>query len=156
MLFGVLMKDIRHLLHVAAAFVVVITGFLIVRRAVVPKDFGKLGHYRAAAVDDIKAMPLRYAGDLSCAPCHRAQAKAKASSKHKTIHCESCHGALQAHAADPSAMKPPKTKESDMRSFCGWCHEKSLSRPAKFPQVDLHEHNPGIACSQCHPPHQPK
>ncbi|MBI5241675.1 MAG: cytochrome c3 family protein [Elusimicrobia bacterium] len=150
------MKDIRHLLHVAAAFVVVIIGFLIARHLVVPKSFGRIGHYRADAVDEIKALPLRYAGEQACAPCHRAQAKAKASSRHKGIRCESCHGALQAHAEAPSSLKPAKPKEGEMRAFCARCHEKNLSRPAKFPQVDPREHNPGVACSQCHPPHQPK
>ncbi|MFH2202051.1 MAG: hypothetical protein ABIJ96_02950, partial [Elusimicrobiota bacterium] len=67
------MKDIQHLIRVAIAFVVVISGFLIVRHFMVPKSFGAIGHYRAAALDEIKAAPLRYAGSADCAMCHEDQ-----------------------------------------------------------------------------------
>lgn len=150
------MKDIDHLLRVAALFAIAVTCFVIGRTLLTAKSFGKYGHYRADAVDEIAALPVRYAGEAACQKCHAAQAKAKAKAGHRGISCESCHGALKAHAEDPKAAKAAKPKESEMRAFCGWCHEKSITKPVKFPQQDIRDHNPGIACSQCHPPHQPK
>ena len=151
------MKDVRHLLHVAVIFAAAFIGFLVVRNLLVPESFGKLGHYRAAAVDDFAALPMRYAGEAACKKCHAQQVSDKAKSSHHSISCESCHGALLAHVENPkSETKPRRPKEAEMRAFCGHCHSKSLSRPAKFPQINLSEHNPDAPCSMCHQPHQPK
>ncbi|MDO8803737.1 MAG: cytochrome c3 family protein [Elusimicrobiota bacterium] len=150
------MKDAQHLLRVIIIFVAALVGFLLVRSFLVPESFGKLGHYRANAVDDVLALPRHYAGEPACKKCHAQQASDKAKSSHRHMSCESCHGALQAHVDSPKTVKPSKPKENEMRAFCGNCHGKSLSRPAKFPQVDLEEHNRGMACNQCHQPHQPK
>jgi len=153
------MTHARHLLRVAALFVLVIAAFLAARHFLVPPSFGKLGHYRAAAVDDLKRLPVRYAGqagEASCARCHAAQAKLKAGDGHRGILCETCHGALAAHAAAPKTGKAGKPPEDAMRGFCGRCHGRSEARPKGFPQQDLGEHNPGLACTQCHDPHRPK
>ncbi|MCX5795530.1 MAG: multiheme c-type cytochrome [Elusimicrobia bacterium] len=150
------MKDIEHLLRVAAVFVLVISAFFAARHFLVPETFGKYGHYRAAAATEMASMPLHYAGEPACLRCHPEQAKAKAGAGHRGVHCESCHGALLAHAQNPKAVKAVKPKEADMRAFCGICHARNISRPAKFPQQDLAQHNPGVACSQCHNPHNPK
>lgn len=150
------MKDVQHLVRVVIIFAVAIAGFLFVRSLLVPESFGKVGHYRADAVGEFALLPRHYAGEPSCKKCHARQAADKAKSGHRAMSCESCHGALQAHVDSPKTVKPVKTKEAEMRVFCGGCHGKSLSRPASFPQVDLEEHNRGMACNQCHQPHQPK
>ncbi|HBL17310.1 MAG: hypothetical protein A2X36_13115 [Elusimicrobia bacterium GWA2_69_24] len=150
------MKDISHLLRVAGIFVLVVAGFLVVRHFMVPKSFGEVGHYRADAVDEIRALKQHYSGDAACPACHKGQSQEKAQGGHRGVRCESCHGALQEHVEQPKSVKPGKPKESEMRSFCGRCHEKSLSKPPKFPQQNLKEHNPGIACDQCHPAHKPQ
>jgi hypothetical protein len=150
------MKDIEHLLRVAAVFIVVISLFLGARFILVPKTFGKFGHYRAAAAEETMALPTHFAGEAACLPCHPEQAKMKTGGGHRGVHCESCHGALGAHAADPKSVKATKPPEAQMRAFCGACHARNISRPAKFPQQDIERHNPGLACSQCHNPHSPK
>lgn len=150
------MKDIEHLVRVAVIFLTAIAFFLVARAMIKPPDYGKLGRYRAGALDDIKALPVKYAGQASCAGCHKAQAKEKAGSSHRGMACESCHGALAAHAAAPKGPKPSKPSEAEMRRFCLRCHEASVSRPAKFPTVDDSKHNPDVACSMCHKPHAPK
>jgi len=151
------MKDVQHLIRVVVIFAVVFIGFLSVRSLLVPESFGKLGHYRANAVDEFAALPRRYAGEPACKKCHAQQASDKARSSHRAISCESCHGALLAHAENPkSDSRPRKPKEAEVRAFCGHCHAKSVSRPAKFPQVDVTAHNPDAPCSMCHQPHQPK
>lgn len=151
------MKDVQHLLRVAIIFAALFIGFLGARRLLVPESFGKLGHYRADAVDEFSAQARHYAGEPACKKCHARQAADKAKSGHRAISCESCHGALLAHADNPkSAARPRKPKEAEMRAYCGHCHTKSISRPAKFPQINLSGHNPDAACNMCHQPHQPK
>jgi len=151
------MKDVQHLLRVAAIFAAAFVGFLIVRHLLVPESFGKLGHYRANAVDEFAAQKRYYAGEPACKRCHARQASDKAKSSHRSISCESCHGALLAHTEDPkSARRPRRPAEAEMRDFCGLCHSRSLSKPARFPQIDLKSHNPDAACNMCHQPHQPK
>lgn len=152
------MKDAQHLIRVVIIFAAAIAGFMFVRSLLVPKSFGKLGHYRADAVDEFALLPRSYAGEPACKKCHTRQASDKAKSSHKGISCESCHGALLAHAENPKSAgdKPRKPKEAEVRAFCGSCHGKSVSRPAKFPQIDLSAHNPDAPCSMCHQPHQPK
>ncbi|MEK7475045.1 MAG: multiheme c-type cytochrome [Candidatus Coatesbacteria bacterium] len=153
------MKDLDHLLRVAATFVVVTVGFLVVRGFLIPPTFGKLGHYRAAAVDDVKAMPVRYAGRAArdaCARCHAGPVRDRASSSHRGVWCETCHGAAGAHAADPKSVKPGRPAKGEMRAFCGRCHASNITRPRGFPQVNLSVHNPGAACTECHDSHKPK
>lgn len=151
------MKDVQHLLRVAVIFAAAFIAFLAARSLLVPESFGKLGHYRANAVDEFAAQPRHYAGEPACKKCHAQQASDKAKSSHRSISCESCHGALLAHAENPkSDAKPRRPKEAEMRAFCGNCHGRSPSRPAKFPQIDLNGHNAGYACNMCHQPHQPK
>ena len=150
------MKDIEHLLRVAAAFIAAVAVFLFARARFTPPSFGALGHYRADSVDEIKALPVRYAGQQECARCHRDQVKDKASAGHRTISCESCHGAGEGHARAPAKEKPARPAEKEARAFCGVCHEKNISRPKGFKQQNLYEHNPGMACTQCHNPHKPK
>jgi len=150
------MKDFQHLLHVAAVFTVAIAAFLAIRHIVVPASFGRLGHYRADAVDEIKALPVLYAGERSCAPCHQEQTKDKSAGPHRTMACESCHGPALTHEAKPKAVHPFRPKEADIRTFCSACHERSLSRPRKFPQIEERKHQTGAPCIMCHPPHRPK
>ena len=152
------MKDAQHLIRVVIIFAAAIAGFMFVRSLLVPKSFGKLGHYRADAVEEFALLPRHYAGEPACKKCHAQQVTDKAKSSHRAISCESCHGALLAHAENPKSAdnRPRKPKEAEVRAFCGNCHGKSVSRPARFPQIDLEEHNRGMACNQCHQPHQPK
>ncbi|MEK7721592.1 MAG: cytochrome c3 family protein [Elusimicrobiota bacterium] len=150
------MKDIQHLLRVAVIFIAAFIGFMGIRKLLVPESFGKLGHYRADAVGEFAALTRHYAGEPACKRCHAQQVSDKAKSGHRSVSCESCHGALLSHADNPKLVKPDKPKEVEMRVFCGHCHEKSPSRPAKFPQINLREHNPDASCNTCHQPHQPK
>ena len=151
-----MMKDIEHLLRVAAAFIAAIAIFLFARAYLTPPSFGAIGHYRADSVDEIKALPLHYAGQKECSKCHKDQARDKALAGHRTINCESCHGPAAEHIKAPAKAKLDKPAEKDMREFCGVCHSKNISRPKGFKQQNLYEHNPGMACTQCHNPHKPK
>lgn len=150
------MKDIQHLLRVALVFVLVILGFLILRKYLTPESYGKLGRYRAAAVEELKAKPIGYAGQQECQICHEEIFSEKTSSRHRTVGCETCHGALALHVEDPAQNAPRKFEGENLNKLCILCHAENISRPAAFPQINLTEHNPDENCNLCHNPHNPK
>ena len=87
-----------RLVLVAAILVVV---FLVIRKAVVPAGIGKYGHYRAGALDDVRARAVSFAGRQACEACHSEVVQTKSQGKHAQVGCEACHGPLAGHAGDP-------------------------------------------------------
>jgi hypothetical protein len=144
-------KDAGHLLRFAGLFVIAFLVFWVIRGYVVPKSFGQYGHYRGAAIDEIAAHPIKYAGHEACETCHSDIAETKNKGKHEGLNCEACHGALAAHAADPT-VTPVKL---DTAVLCVRCHSASAARPKNFPQVAAEEHSNGVPCETCHQPHSP-
>lgn len=140
--------QITRLLMVTAA---IIAAYFAARYFLVPPSFGQYGWYRAAYLKEAAEMPTTYVGAALCAECHDKVVAKLAKAKHKTVPCESCHGAQGAHADNPSV----KTAKIADANFCVRCHAASPSRPEKFPQVNLAEHNAGQKCVECHSPHQP-
>jgi hypothetical protein len=126
--------------------------FLVIRAAVVPKGFGKYGHYRPGALDTIRARPIVFAGQDTCVLCHDSEAATRATGKHAHVACEACHGPLATHADDPAANVP---KLPDTAQLCRQCHEKDAAKPKSFPQVATAEHSGGMPCNSCHQPHNP-
>lgn len=142
-----------HLLRLAALLIAAVAAFLLIRQAVVPKTFGQYGHYRAAALDDIRARPIKFSGHETCETCHTDVAEIKNKGPHAGVGCEACHGPSAAHTEDPSghpAIKP------DPLILCVRCHEANPSRPKTFPQVVSQDHAGGNSCAMCHQPHSPK
>lgn len=153
------MKDFAHLVRVAGVALLGVTGFLVIRSVLIPASYGKIGHYRANAVDDVKAHPVKYAGRSSadgCSACHEDVFKRKAKGVHRGVWCETCHGPAGAHMESPADAKPYRPADSEMRGFCGHCHEDNGSRPKGFPVINLSAHNPRVACVKCHAAHSPK
>lgn len=153
------MKDFAHLLRVAGVGVLGLTGFLVVRSILIPASYGRIGHYRANAVDDVKAHATKYAGRSSaetCAACHDDIFKRKAKGAHRGVWCETCHGPAGAHIENPAESKPLRPAEAETRVFCGRCHADNGSRPKGFPVIQTTAHNPRIACIKCHAAHSPK
>ncbi len=126
--------------------------FMTARHFFIPKSFGVLGHFRAAAIDENKARESVYAGAASCYECHDAIFDLKAKSYHKDVACETCHGPAAKHVEDPGQFTPTKPQG---REFCPICHDYNSSRPTGFPQIVASKHNPGKACMTCHNPHNP-
>ena len=149
-----IMRDSGHLIRPALVLLAVLGLFLVVRAAVVPKGFGKYGHYRPAALDLVRSRPISYAGQDTCVLCHEDQAKVRAAGRHAHVACESCHGPQAAHAQadDPSSLKP---KLPDVAGLCRRCHEQDAAKPKGFPQVHTAEHSGGMLCNSCHQPHNP-
>jgi hypothetical protein len=148
------MKDAAHLFRFAGLFVVAFLVFLVVRGYVVPKTFGQYGHYRGAAIGEIAAHPLKFAGRQTCENCHSDIADTKTKGAHAHVNCEACHGALAQHALadDPTASIPVKP---DTLVLCARCHTASAAKPKGFPQVDPTQHMGGVPCETCHNPHSP-
>ena len=147
-----LLHDWVHLVRPAVVLIAAMVLFLIVRAAVIPKSFGKYGHYRPAALDLVRSHRIAYAGQDTCVMCHDDQAKVRASGKHAHVACEACHGPLAKHADDPGANVP---KLPHVANLCRRCHEKDAAKPKGFPQVVTAEHSGGAACNACHVPHNP-
>ena len=146
-------KDQEHLLRVAALFLAGLLLFLFLKAVLVPKDFGKYGHYRAGALEDARARPVAFAGAAACADCHSDAVDAKKAGKHAGVRCEACHGALASHAQadDPAAAKP----KHPTAELCLVCHAANVAKPAGFPQVQAKEHAEPGTCLECHKGHQP-
>jgi hypothetical protein len=145
-------KDREHLVRLAGLLLAGVVAFVVLRGLMVPKGFGELGHYRTGALADNAARPAAFAGRGACLECHTDVGPKLKGGKHSRIGCEACHGALAAHAADPSKATPilPEPKK-----LCPVCHQKNIAKPAKFPQVEARTHGDGEACNSCHAPHDP-
>jgi hypothetical protein len=147
------MKEAAHLIRLLGLLLAGAVLFAVVRQQVVPAGFGKYGHFRAGALDDVRARPIVHAGRAACVVCHEDQAKVLTRSRHARIGCESCHGPAARHADDPTASKPALP---DTGVLCARCHEANSARPKFVPQVISKEHAGGEACKTCHQPHSPK
>jgi hypothetical protein len=145
--------DYVHLVRMAGLFVIGVSAFVLLRWMMVPADFGVYGHYRAGALRDIMALPIKFAGQATCVECHTDVAEVRAKGRHARVACESCHGALADHAAKPNDVKPVRP---DPRKTCIICHTASISKPKSFPQVVVAEHAPEGSCADCHVVHNPK
>jgi hypothetical protein len=145
-------RDAGHLFRFAGLFVLAFIVFLVVRSYVVPKSFGQYGHYRGAAMGEIAAHPVKFAGHEACETCHSDKAEEKSKGKHAHVNCEACHGALAKHAEDPAAVTPTKP---DTAVLCAQCHTATAAKPKGFPQVNPTDHSNGVPCQTCHQPHNP-
>lgn len=145
-------KDYSHLLRMAALFVFGILAFFLLRGLFVPRTFGQYGHFRGAALAEIAARPMSYAGHQACENCHGDVVDVKKAGKHAHVACESCHGPLAKHAEDPGSVTPEKL---DTTMLCPGCHQANIAKPAGFPQVNAADHSSGQPCNTCHKPHTP-
>ncbi len=150
--------DYRHAYPVVVLVCLMVAGALTIRHYLVPKTFGDLGFYRAAAIDDAKARQPRYVGRAACAECHDDVAAIHAKDAHSSVECETCHGPGSEHIANSDvAMIRADSKES-----CLVCHRMLDARPGSFPQVDWQKHfqfvgvsDTNVVCIRCHSPHEP-
>jgi len=146
-----ILRESEHLVRLVILAAIFVVVFLTIRKAVVPVGFGRYGHYRAGALDDVRARPISFAGHEACETCHDEQAQKKAQGKHTQVACEACHGPLAAHADDPDTHKAVKP---DSATLCMRCHQADSAKPKTFPQV-AGDHAGGESCDVCHNPHSP-
>ena len=141
-----------HVVRVAVLFAAAFLTFLLVRSLLVPSDFGRYGFYRAGALGDIAARPVAFAGETACVACHAKTFEERHDTRHASLHCEACHGPLEAHARTPD-VKPAAL---DPKQPCIQCHARIAGRPAFVPQVVVADHSGDAECTACHNPHTPK
>lgn len=148
------LRDAEHLVRLALLFLAGALVFLGLRAYFVPAGFGELGHFRTGALQDIRNRPLHFAGRASCGEtdCHEDVTATLADDSHALVGCESCHGALLAHAAEPKVAKAATLDEIEL---CSRCHALNSARPAEFQQVEIETHREDSACSECHHAHEP-
>jgi len=178
------LKDAGHLFRFLGLFVIAFLVFWVIRGYVVPKTFGEYGHYRGAAIGDVAAHPIKFAGHQSCEQCHTDIADAKTKGAHAHVNCEACHGAIFQRLPAAAAPRenlygrllafaglrlpadPPLVRHADdpmsvtpvkpdSAVLCARCHTASAAKPKTFPQVDPAEHSGGAPCATCHNPHSP-
>lgn len=145
-------KDAEHLLRLALLFAAGIVVFLVIRALLVPPGFGEFGHFRTGAIAANQQKTLHFAGRAACDECHSEIVAGLGAAKHAKVGCESCHGPLAAHAADPDATQPAKLDAVDL---CSRCHAANPSRPKGHPQVEVAGHSEGESCTECHQAHDP-
>ena len=145
-------KDAGHLFRFAGLFVLAFLVFLVIRHYVVPKSFGQYGHYRGAAIGEIAARPVHFAGHETCESCHSDVLDVKKNGKHAHVNCEACHGALANHADDPADVTPPKL---DTAVLCVRCHAASAAKPKAFRRLWRQTTRMALPCETCHQPHSP-
>jgi hypothetical protein len=142
-------EQITRIILIVVFFIIV---FFITRALFVPEDFGKYGHYRASALDEIISTEIKYAGQEICNDCHDDIFELKTAGYHNNLSCEICHGPAAGHTEDPDSIKLPAPRK---RAYCPLCHEYLPSRPTGFPQIVSASHNPMKSCISCHDPHDP-
>lgn len=147
------LRDAGHLIRPALVFAAGTIIFFVLRAVIVPGSFGLYGHYRADALNEIRAHPPVFAGQAVCAGCHPDEAAAKEAGKHASVSCEACHGPAAAHAEDPAQTRPSKP---EVAPLCSGCHEADAAKPKWFRQVVSSQHSGGASCEGCHQPHSPK
>lgn len=130
--------------------IAIVASYATARALLTPSSFGRYGWYRADALVDATQRPLAYAGGKACEECHEEQVKKVAKFEHKTVGCEACHQAAQAHADNPD-QAVHKPADAD----CLRCHERQAGRPAWLKQIEAPKHYTGQRCIECHVPHQP-
>lgn len=141
-----------QIIRIAIIFIIMGLALVVARFFLVPKSFGKLGHYRAEALVKEANGQIKYAGAESCNECHSDIVEEKAVSFHKNLSCEGCHGPAYRHIMSPEDFKPIKPVK---REDCVICHGYLASRPTGFPQIIEIVHNPDEECITCHNPHDP-
>jgi hypothetical protein len=142
----------EQVLPLFVVLVIAVVALVQARRLFVPETFGDRGHFRAAAIDSVLAQPIKYAGSLECQECHDEVSELKATSYHRSLACEVCHGAAKDHVDDPGEVSPTIPRG---RNQCLYCHSYLPSRPTGFPQIVELTHNAPEQCTNCHDPHDP-
>ncbi len=135
--------------------VLLVIGIVVVystaRYFLTPRSFKQFGWYRGEALAELATRDRVFAGKKACDECHSDHLQKLAKGEHKSLSCEGCHEAGQAHCEDPR-------KDNIVKSTfaaCLRCHEANPSRPKWHKQIVVKAHYEGGKCTECHVPHSP-
>ncbi|MBI3041692.1 MAG: c-type cytochrome [Betaproteobacteria bacterium] len=141
----------KHIVRLIALMVAGLALGLIAKWFFTVESFYEYGHYRANSVPEIAAQEPAYKTARYCQSCHSERHAQWSANNHKTVNCETCHGAAKGHP-----QKAKLTIPADTRKLCTLCHEAMPGRPRTQPQIALTQHSGGQQCVVCHNPHAPK
>lgn len=144
----------RHLIRPVALLASVVGIIVIARIAPTPDFLDAYGFYSGTGEenrDEWASLPEQYVGSDLCQGCHQPEYKLWQSADHEVVNCEDCHGPGRAHYQDAETPVIDRA-----RGFCGQCHDRLVSRPALFPQVDMDVMGGDAECITCHNPHSPR
>jgi len=141
----------KHIVRLISLLVACLVVALIVQRLLTVDSFYRFGHYRADNVPEQTAMEVVYQTPQYCQSCHSARHAQWSAGNHKSVSCETCHGAAKGHPQNGKLPIP-----SDTVKLCTLCHEAMPERPRTQPQIVVAQHGSGQQCSTCHNPHAPK
>ena len=146
----------KHIVRLIILMVIFLAAGLIAKSYFTVESFYKYGHYRADSVPEIAAQEPAYQTPRYCQTCHSERHAQWSANNHKTVTCETCHGAAQGHPQEKAKLPIP----ADAVKLCTLCHEAMPGRPRTQPQIQVAQHNPyvssGQQCTACHNPHAPK
>src|SRR3972149_8067574 len=90
-----------------------ILGLIVVAVIAIPlltvDSFYRFGHYRANSVPEIAAQEPVYQTARYCLACHTPRVAQWSANNHKTVTCETCHGAAQGPPATGTLPIPKDT-----------------------------------------------
>jgi hypothetical protein len=165
-----------HLYRLGFVLIVAFVGFVGIVALAAPASWNYeiVNWYRTDALEELKAQPMVYGGieDMStskrneaCQSCHKEATKTLRKQKHRTLSCESCHGALFDHVREGKKIADAMIDRSTWQ--CLNCHEGFINKPDNFRQFRLTEEfkkhrdfkagefAPGTTCLKCHDGHDP-
>ncbi|HWH68772.1 MAG TPA: hypothetical protein VNT26_05270 [Candidatus Sulfotelmatobacter sp.] len=146
-----LLKMPPQIFRIVLLAAAIVGSYLMAREVLTPPSFHQHGFFRGDALGELAAREPVFAGRKACSECHEEEVKALAAHDHKSLSCEGCHGAAQAHVDNPD-IKPQVLHYS----HCARCHEANVSRPKWHKQISTKDHYAGSKCTECHVPHMPK
>ncbi|MBI5369490.1 MAG: hypothetical protein HZA54_20830 [Planctomycetes bacterium] len=142
----------EQITRLSLAFALLASGVFLVRAHAIPQTWLDREYHVKSTLEREANRPRRFAGAQACTECHEDQVKEKAEGNHRTLACETCHGAAGKHVEDPTETKLFAPR---LRDYCVLCHAYDPSRPTGFPQINPALHNPLKPCIECHKPHAP-
>ncbi len=149
-----------HLYRLGAVLILGFAGFLVVKALAVPASWNYEEWYREDSLKDIASLSPVYGGNESCKTCHADEHQEVQEFQHKSLSCESCHGALADHVRGGKKIAAAVV-DNESTWQCLNCHETLITRPPDFPLFSVNrvqEHKEvagGMLCVTCHNPHDP-
>jgi hypothetical protein len=149
--------------------VLVLVGFVGVKRLATPESWDYAAWYRRDALPQLQQEAALYGGNASCvsSSCHELilNHEAKSLMLHQAAHdglsCEGCHGPFAGHVRDGGKVADAWVNRDN--DLCLSCHGALLGRAQKVAQFDrsnnkMHERmaaDQTTRCGNCHDPHAP-
>ncbi|MEE8393169.1 MAG: cytochrome c3 family protein [Rhodospirillales bacterium] len=151
-----------HLVRLGLIMAAGVVVFLVLKSVLVPASWVDEGGdwYRGESLNEMMEQPLIYGGNESCQVCHSDVIEEMDEFKHKTLSCESCHGALIDHVQDEQKIADAFVDDESTWQ-CLNCHDERITKPEGFPQwnkqkaVEHMQMEEGMLCITCHTPHDP-